>query len=198
MLCRASLVPTAVLHSHLLSICRNCRQLPPYMLLVCHLHCRPEFACRSSFWYPLLSYIRTYCSSAVNIVDLRGYALQNLVATHSCPTFLRVACLPPLPLATLVGAARLPPTSSTCIHLPSFFGTHCCPTFVCTARMLSTLLTCIRVLQNLVGTHCCPSFILAPRLPSISLTCFSTHCRPLLVPTAVLHSYSLLVCRLHR
>ena len=37
-------------------------------------------------WYPLLSYICTHCSSAINIVDLREYALQNLVATHGCPT----------------------------------------------------------------------------------------------------------------
>ena len=99
--CRASLVPTAVLHS--------------YALLVCRQHRRPAFARVAELcWYPLLSYIRTPCSYAVNTADLRSYALQNLVGTHRCPTFAPSARLPPLPLATFVRTARLPSTSSTC------------------------------------------------------------------------------------
>jgi len=90
-----SLVRTAVLHS--------------YALLVCRQHRRPAFVrVAEPRWYTLLSYIRTCCasaaitasyirtcsSSAVNIVDLRSYVLQNLVATHYCPRFVRAACLP--------------------------------------------------------------------------------------------------------
>ena len=64
-------------------------------------------------------YNRTYSSSAVNTVDLCSYALQNLVGTHRCRTFVHAARLPPLPLATFVRAAPLPSTSSTCVR------THC-------------------------------------------------------------------------
>jgi len=128
MRCKTSLLPTAVLHS--------------YVLLVCRLHHRPVFVrVAEARWYPLLSYIRTRCSYAVNTADLRSYALQNLVGTHRCPTFLHAARLPPLPLATFVRAARLPSTSSTCVR---------------------------------------------------------TRCKTSLLPTAVLHLYVLLVCRLHR
>jgi len=123
-----------------------------------------------------------HCSSAVNIVDLCGYALQNLVAMHSCPTFLHAVCLPPLLLATSVRTARLLSTSSNFVRLQSFFGTHYCPTFVHATRMPSTSLTCVRVLQNLVGTCCCPTFVRAARIPSTPLTCVRTHCRASLVP----------------
>jgi len=112
--CKTSLVPTAVLDS--------------YALLVCRLHRRPGFARVAEHrWYPLLSYIRTRCSYAVNIVDLRSHALQSFV-----------------------------------------------------------------------GTHCCPTFVRAARMASIPLTCICTRCRSSLVPTAVLHSYALLVCSQHR
>jgi len=67
-------------------------------------------------------------------------------------------------------------------------------------------------LQNLVGTHRCPTFAPAARLPplplatfvptarlpSTSSTCVRTRCKTSSVLTAVLHSYALLVCRLHR
>jgi len=66
-------------------------------------------------------------------------------------------------------------------------------------------------LQNLVGTHNCPTFVYAAclpplllatcirtaHLPSTFLTCIHTRCKTLLPPTAVLHSYMLLVCGLH-
>jgi len=139
--CRTSSVRTAVLDSYMLRIYSHYRWLHSYMLLVCSQHCRPAFVCVAKpRWYTLLSYIRTcYTSaaitagyirkcylSAVNIVDLCSYALQNLIAAH------------------------------------------CCPTFVCAAR-----------------------------LPSTSSTCDRKHCRSSLVRTAVLHSYGLLVCCLH-
>jgi len=96
--CRTSLVHTAVLHSHLLRVCRHCRRLHSYALLVCHQHCRPAFVrVAKPRRYTLLSYTHTRCSSAVYIVDLRSYALQKLVGTHCCPTFVCAACLPLTP-----------------------------------------------------------------------------------------------------
>jgi len=125
---KTSLLPTAVLHS--------------YVLLVCSRHRRPAFVrVVQARWYALFSYIRTRYSYAVNTADLRSYVLQNFVRTHHCPTFVHVARLPPLPLATFVHAARLPSTSSTCVR---------------------------------------------------------TRCKTSSVCTAVLHSYALLICRLHR
>jgi len=116
--CRASLVPTAVLHLYTLLVCHQNRQpaflrirtslvrttaLHSYMLLVCRQHRRPAFVrVAESRWYPLLSFIHTRHSSAVYIVDLLSHALQNLIGTHCCPSF--------------VLAARLPSTSSTCFR----------------------------------------------------------------------------------
>jgi len=62
-------------------------------------------------------YIRTRCSSAVNIAELRSYALQNLVCMCRCPRF--------------VGAARLPSTSPTSVR------TRCRTSLVCTAVLHS-------------------------------------------------------------
>jgi len=243
--CKTSLLPTAVLHS--------------YVLLVCRLHRRPAFVrVAEARWYPLLSYIHTRCSYAVNTADLSSYALQNLVGTHRCPTFLHAARLPPLPLATFICAARLPSTSSTCVRtccktslLPTAVlhsyvllvcRLHRRPAFVrvaepCRYAWLSYICTCcasaaitagyIRTcsssainivdlrsyaLQNLVSTHRCRTFVhatrlpplplatyvRAARLPSTSSTCVRTRCRSSLVPTALLHSYALLVCSQHR
>jgi len=126
--CKTSSVRTPVLHS--------------YALLICRLHRRPAFVrIAEARWYALLSYIRTRCSYAVNTADLRSYALQNLVGTLRCPSFVHAARLPPLPLAT---------------------------------------------------------FVRAPRLPSTPLTCVRTRCRTSLVPTSVLYSYMLRVCRHYR
>ena len=209
-------------------------------------------------WYPLLSYIRTRCLYAVNTADLRSYALQNLVGTHRCPTFLHAARLPPLLLATFVRAARLPSTPLTCVRtrcrtssvrtavLHSYMLRVCrhyrwllsyalllcrqhhrpvslCVGVPCWYALLSYIRTrCsyavntadlrLYMLQNLVGTHCCPTFVpaallpplplatfvCAPRLPSTSSTCVRTCCKTSLLPTAVLDSYALLVCRLPR
>jgi len=114
--CRTSLVHTAVLHSYRLYVCRHYRWIHSYALLVCRQHRRTAFVrVAKPRCYPLLSYIRTCCSSADYIIDLRSYALQNLVGTHGFPTFVHAARLPPLPLATFVRAPRLPSTSSTCV-----------------------------------------------------------------------------------
>jgi len=256
--CRTSLVHTAVVHSYTLYVCHHYRWLPTCVLLVCCLHRRPAFVCvAEASWYPQLSYIRTRCSYAVNTADLSSYALQNLVGTHCCPTFVHAARLPPFPLATFVCAARLPSISSTCVRthcktslLPTavlhwylllVWRLHCRPAFVRIAEprryaRLSYICTCcasaaitagyIRTcsssavnivdlrsytLQNLVGTHRCHTFVHVARLPSLPLatfvctagrpstssTCVRTRCKTSLLPTAVLHSYVLLVCSLH-
>jgi len=189
--CRTSLVHTAVLHSHLLRVCRHCRWLHSYALLVCRQHRRPALVrVAKPRRYALLSYIRTRCSSDVYIVDLHSYALQNLVGTHGCPTFVRTA--------------RLPSTSSTCVRTrcrSSLVHTavlhsyallvsrqHRQPAFVRVAKPRGyALLSYIRMrcssvvyivdlrsyaLQNLVGTHCCPIFLHAARLPSLPLSTF--------------------------
>jgi len=144
--CRTSLVHSAVLHSYTLHVCCHYRWLHSYLLLVCRQHRRPAFVrVAEPRRYARLSYIRTCCasaaitagyirtcsSSAVNIVDLRLYALQNLVGTHRCRTFVHAARLPPLPLATYVRAARVPATSSTCVR------TRCRSSLVPTALLHS-------------------------------------------------------------
>ena len=53
-------------------------------------------------------------------------------------------------------------------------------------------------LQNVVGMHRCPTFVRTARLLSTSPTSVRTRCRTSLVCTAVLHSYALLLCHLHR
>jgi len=68
-----------------------------------------------------------HSSSAVNIVSLRSYALQNLVGTHCCPTF--------------VCAARKHSTPLTCIR------TCCTTSLVHTAVLHSYMLR--------VCCHCC-------------------------------------------
>jgi len=109
--CRASFVRKTVLHS--------------YTLLVCRQHCRPVFIrIAEPSWYPLLSYISTCCSSAINIIDLHSYALQNLDGTHCC--------------ATLVCATSLPSIVSTCIR------THCRTLWVHTAVLYLYILHATR------------------------------------------------------
>jgi len=140
--CRTLLVHTAVLHSNTLHVCRHYRWLHSYALLLCCQHRRPAFVrVAKPHCYPLLSYIRTCCSSAINIIDLRSYALQK------------------------------------------FIGTHCFPTFVRAARIQSTLLTCVR-------TRCRTSLVHTAVLHSYTLHVCRHYCW--------LHSYALLVCRQHR
>ena len=61
------------------------RCLHSYALLVCHQHPQPPFVhVAEPHWYAPLSYIRTRCSSAVDITDLRSYVLQNRTGMHHC------------------------------------------------------------------------------------------------------------------
>jgi len=138
MRCRTSLVHTAVLHSYTLHVCRHYHWRHSYALLVCRQHRRPAFVrVAKPRCYPLLSYIGACSSSAINIVDLHSHALQNLVGTHRCCTFVHTARLPPLPLATYIRTARLPSTSLTCVR------THCRSSLVPTALLhLYALLVC--------------------------------------------------------
>jgi len=189
-------------------------------------------------------YIRTRCSAAVNIFDLRSYVLQNLVATHCYPTLVRAAHLPTTSSTCIRTRCR---TSSVCMALLHSYMLRVCyhyrwlhsyvllvchqhrrPAFVRVAeprwytplsyirkRCTSAAITAgyIRTrcssainivdlhsyaLQNLVATHCCPTFVRAARLMSTLLTCIRTRCRSSLVPTALLHSYALLVCSQQR
>ena len=172
-----------------------------YALLVCRQNCRPPFVrVAEPRWYSPLSYFRTRFSSAVNIAELRSYALQNLVCMCRCPTFVPAARLPSTSRPRLVRVAE-PRWYSPL----SYIRTHC-SSAVNIAELHSY------ALQNLVGIHRCPTFVCAAPLPSTSLTyvrmrCTSavyivtyarTRCRTSLVFTAVLHSYALLVCRQHR
>jgi len=69
-----------------------------YMLRVCR-HCR----CLHS-------------SSAVNIVYLRSYALQNLVGTHCCSTFVRAARIQSTPLTCVRTCCRTSLVHTTVLH----------------------------------------------------------------------------------
>jgi len=89
-----------------------------------------------------------------------------------------------------------------CYPLQSYIGTCCSSAdYIVDLRSYT--------LQNLVGTHGCPTFVHAarlpplplatfvrtPGLPSTSSNCIRTHCRTSLVYTAVVHSYTLHICR---
>jgi len=88
-------------------------------------------------WYALLSCTATCCPSAVNIVNLCSYILQNLIANHCCYILVHAVYQPPLPLATLVHTTRMPSTSLTCVS------TRCRASFVGTTVLHSyTLLVC--------------------------------------------------------
>ena len=170
----ASLPPTPTTNDH--TLCKTA------LLHTCDLHstCYATDAITADC-------IRTRCSSAVNIVDLRLYVLQNHVGTHCCPTFI---C-----------ATQLPLTSLTCVR------TRCRALLIGTAVLHSYLLRVCRhyrwlhsssavnivylrsyALQNVIGTHRCPTLVRAACLPSTLSTCVRTHCRTSLVHTAVVHS----------
>jgi len=132
--CRTSLVFTTVLHSYTLLVCRQHHQTPFIRIA------EPRL-------YVSLSYIRTRCSSAIYIADLRSYTLQNLVGIRDCPTLVRAACLPS--------------------KSPTSVRTHCRTPLVCTAVQRSY------ALQNCSVTYLCPTFLHAPCLPPFYI---HTHC----------------------
>jgi len=170
---RTSLEFTTVLHWYALLICRQNRQ-PPFVRIA-----EPR-------WYSPLSYIRTHCSSAVNIADLRSYALQNLVCMCRCPTFVRTASLPSTSLTYVRTRGRTSLEFTTVLH--SYALLVCCqhrrPPFVRVAepRWYAPL--------SYIRKRCSTAVYIA--------TYARTRCRTSLVFTAVLHSYVLDVCRLHR
>ena len=156
-------------------------------------------------------YIRTCCLSAVNIIDLRSYPLQNLVGTHCCPTFVHAACLPSTSSTWVRTRCRASFIPTAVLHSYALLvcRQHHRPAF---ARVVELrwypLLSDIRTrcsyaintadlrlyaLQKLLGTHCCPTFVRAACMQSTPLTCVRTCCRTSLVQTAVLHSYTLRV-----
>jgi len=208
---RTSLVHTAIQHLYTLHVCRHYHFQHFYTLLLCCHHHRPAFIrIAKPHCYPLLFYICTCCSSAVYIVDLRSYALQNLVGTYCSPTF--------------VGTAHMQSTPLTCVRM------RCRTSSVCTAVLhsymlrvcrhyrwlhLYVLLVCcqhrrppfVRIEEprwytplSYIRTRCTSDAITAgyivgaTRLPSASSTCIRTHCRTSLVHTTVLRSYTLHVC----
>jgi len=137
-----------VRHLYVLRVCHYYHWLHSYALLVCRQHRRTPFVCIAEPpLYVPLSYIRTRCSSAIYIADLRSYARQNLVRIHDCPTFVR--------------AARQPSKSPTSVR------THCRSPLVCTAVQRSY------ALQNCSAMYLCPTFLHAPRLPPFYI---HTHC----------------------
>jgi len=161
-------------------------------------------------------YIRTRCSSAVNIAELRSYALQNLVCMCRCPTFVRAAPLPSTSRTYVCTRGRTSLEFTAVLH---WYALLVCrknrrPPFVRVAepRWYSPL-SYIRThcssavnianihsyaLQNLVCLCRCPTFVRAAPLPSTSLTYVRTCGRTSLEFMTVLHSYALLVCRQHR
>jgi len=144
--CRTSLIRAAVLHSYMLRAAAITADYIPtrcsdasHALLGCCQHRWPAFVrVAEPHWYAPLSYIHTRCSSTVNIVHLHSHALQNLVDTHRCPTFVHAARLPPLPLTTFPRAARMLSTLLTCVR------TRCRTSLVRTAVLHSYLLRVCR------------------------------------------------------
>jgi len=111
-------------------------RLPSTSLTSVRTRCRISLVCTAV-------YIRTCCSSAVNIADLRFYVLQNLVGMHRCRTFVRTA--------------RLPSTSLTSVR------TCCRTSLVCTAVLHSyALLVCHHSPRCTTSrTHCSFGLIFA-------------------------------------
>jgi len=226
--CRTSLVCTTVRHLYVLHVWCHYRWLYSYALLVCLQHRRPMFIrVAEPRWYAPQShifissasaaittgYIRMRCSSAVNIAELRSYALQNLVCMCRCPTFVCAAPPPSTSLTYIRTQCRTSLEFTTVLHLYALLvcRQHRRPPFVrvgeprwyaplsyirmrCSSAVYIADLRSY-ALQNLVGMYRCPTFVHAARLPSTSLTYVRTYCRTPLVHTAVRHLYVLRVCR---
>jgi len=160
--CRTSSVCTAVLHSYMLRVCRHCRCL--------------------------------HSSSAVNIVYLCSCALQNLVGTHCSPTFVHAARLPLTSSTCVRTRCRTSLVHTAVLHSYMLRDCRHCRCLH-SSSAVNIVYLCSYALQNLVGTHCCPTFVRTARKQSTPLTCVRTCCRTSLVHTAVLHSYMQRVCR---
>jgi len=159
----------------MLRVTRYYRWLHSYVLLVCRQHRRPAFVRVAMLrLYARLSYIRTRCSSAINIIDLCSDALQSLAGSHCCPTFASATRLLPLPLTTFVRAPHLLSTSSSCVRTCCRASWYPHLSFIHMRCWYSVNIADLHlyVLQNLVGTHCCPTFIHAARRPPLPLATF--------------------------
>jgi len=142
-------------------------RLPSTSLTSVHTRCRISLVCTAV-------YIRTRCSSAVNIADLRSYALQNLVAMHRCPKLVRTA--------------RLPSTSLTYVRM------RCRTSLVCTAVLHSyALLVCRHSPRCTTSrTHCSFGLIFADLRSGVHINAGVCVIVPNLVRIARLASFSLL------
>jgi len=139
--------------------------LHSYSLLICHLYCPPAFACiAKSLCHLLMSYIRTHCSYAVNIADL-----------HSCVA------------------------EPHCYLLLSYIR-------MCCSYAINIVDLGLHAFQSLAGAHSYSTFTSAAHLPQLPLAnpyvlfVCHLHSQPVfafrasLVTTAILHSYTWLVC----
>jgi len=234
-----SAIYIADLHSYALHVCRLHRDLRLYALqnLVGNHRC-PTFVraarlpstsptsirtpCRTSLVRTMsdicmssasasitAGYIRTRCSSAVNIAELRSYALQNLVCMCRCPTLVRAAPLPSTSLTYVRTWCRTSLEFTSVLHSYALllYHQHRRPPFLRIAEpRLYVPLSYIRTRcsssiyiadlrlyarQNLVGIHDCPTFVRDAPLPSTSPTSVLTHCLTTLLRTSILHSYIL-------
>ena len=212
--CRTSLVHTAVLHSYMLCVCHHYRWLHSYALLVYRQHRRSAFVRIAEHrCYPVLSYIRRHCSSAVYIVDLRSYTLQKLVGMPCSPTFVRAARMQSTPLTCLRTHCRTSSVGTAVLHsymlhicrhyrwLHSYIlvvcRQNCRPAFVriaehCWYTLRSYIRTCCVSTAITVG-YIRKSYSSAVNIVNLCSYALQT----LLLPTAVLHSYVLLVCHIH-
>jgi len=173
----------AVLHSYLLHVCRHCRWLHLYWLLVCCLHRQPAFACSPSLvpTAVLHSYALLVCH------QYRRPAFACVAEPHWCPLqfYIRTCCA-----SATITAGYIHIRCSYAVNIINLYshafqslaGAHCCSTFVHAAHLVPLLLA---------------TFVRAARLPSTLSTCVCTCCRASLLPTVILHSYALLLCRHH-
>jgi len=166
--CRALLVPTAILHLHLLRVYRHYCWLHLYALFVCSQDCRPAWVRRAEpRWYPLQSFIRTRCSSALYIIDL--HLLAELL-WYPLLSYIRTRCLYAVNIADLCSCVAEP-------HwylLLSYIRT-CCSYALNSADLRSN------VLQGLAG----------------STAVLHSHLLHLCCHYRWLHPYALLICHLH-
>ena len=141
--------------------------------------------CRSSLVCTAV-YIRMRCSSAVNITELHSYALQNLVCMCRCPTFLRATPPPSTSLTYVRTRCRTSLEFTTVLHSYALLvcRQHRRPPFV-------------RVAEP--HWYAPLSYIRKRYSTAVYIVTYArTRCRTSLVFSAVLHSYALHVCRLHR
>ena len=123
--------------------------LPLSSLTSVRTRCRPSLVCTAV-------YIRTRCSSAINIPNLHSYTLQNLIGMHHCPIFVHAAHLLSTSLTSVRTCCR---TALVCTAV--YIRMHC-SSAVNIAKLRS------HALQNPICMCRCPTFVCAAHLPSFS------------------------------